>query len=189
MATILDLFSKKQSPDEFEALLKPHVGHLYRVAYRLTNQPEAAEDLVQDLMLHFYPKLQELKQIENLKPWLARSLYNRFIDNLRKSKRNPISDALEDTVLESVTDQNLQPDHETEQGLMQIRLTKALDQLNEDQRYVIMLHDMEGYTLTELAEVMGTPVGTLKSRLHRARNRVKEVLSLEPSETLMRVKG
>jgi len=189
MAAILDFFAKKQSPDEFEALLKPHVGHLYRVAYRLTNQADAAEDLVQDLMLHFYPKLQELKQIENLKPWLARSLYNRFIDNLRKNKRNPVSDALEDTHLESITDQNLQPEHETEQDLMQVRLSRALDQLNEDQRNVIMLHDMEGYTLTELAEVMATPVGTLKSRLHRARNSVKTALALEPSDTLMRVKG
>lgn len=189
MAAILDFFSKKQSPDEFEVLLKPHVGHLYRVAYRLTSQPEAAEDLVQDIMLHFYPKLQELKQIENLKPWLTRSLYNRFIDNLRKNKRNPVTDALEDTVLESMADSNLQPEHETEQNLMQQRLEYALMQLNEDQRHVVMLHDMEGYTLIELAEIMSTPVGTLKSRLHRARNSIKATLSMEPSDTLMRVKG
>jgi len=189
MAAILDFFSKKQSPDEFEALLKPHVGHLYRVAYRLTNQAEAAEDLVQDVMLHFYPKLNELKQIENLKPWLARSLYNRFIDNLRKAKRNPVTDAMEDTVLETITDHNLQPEHETEQDLMHQRLEQALQQLNDDQRHVVMLHDMEGYTLTELAEIMAVPVGTLKSRLHRARNSIKASLSMEPSDTLMRVKG
>ena len=189
MANIVDFFSRKQSPDEFEAMLKPHVGHLYRVAYRLTNQADAAEDLVQDVILHFYPKYQELKKIENLKPWLARSLYNLFIDNLRKSKRNPITGAAEESVLESVSDQNVAPERETEQELMNKRLNSALDQLNEDQRYVVMLHDMEGYTLTELAEIMATPVGTLKSRLHRARNSIKLSLSMEPSETLMRVKG
>ena len=189
MANILDFFSKQQSPDEFETLLKPHVGHLYRVAYRLTNQVEAAEDLLQDVMLHFYPKCEELKQIENLKPWLTRSLYNRFIDNLRKNKRNPITDAVDDSVLSVIVDHAVEPERETEQDLMQVSLNKALYALNEDQRHVVMLHDMEGYTLTELSDIMGTPVGTLKSRLHRARGSIKQSLSMEPSETLMRVKG
>lgn len=189
MTNILKFFANKQSPDEFEALLKPHVGYLYRVAYRLTNQADAAEDLLQDVMLHFYPKYQELKQVENLKPWLARSLYNLFIDNLRKNKRNPVTDAQDDSVLSVVVDHAVEPERETEQELMQRRINRSLDKLNENQRQVIMLHDMEGYTLTELAEIMGTPVGTLKSRLHRARNSVRESLALEPSETLMRVKG
>lgn len=189
MANILEFFSKSQSPDEFEALLKPHVGHLYRVAYRLTNQAEAAEDLLQDVMLHFYPKYQELKKIENLKPWLARSLYNRFIDNLRKNKRNPVTDAMDDTVLTMLEDQHVEPERETEQTLMTQRINESLNQLNEDQRQVVILHDMEGYTLTELAEIMNTPVGTLKSRLHRARLRLRESLAVELSETLMRVKG
>lgn len=189
MANILDFFSKNNSPDEFEALLKPHIGHLYRVAYRLTNQTEAAEDLLQDVMLHFYPKHQELKKIENLKPWLARSLYNRFIDNLRKNKRNPVTDAMDDTVLSIVEDHNVEPERETEQALMNQRINESLNKLNEDQRQVVILHDMEGYTLTELADIMGTPVGTLKSRLHRARISIRESLAMEPSDTLMRVKG
>jgi len=169
--------------------MKPHVSHLYRVAYRLTNQPEAAEDLLQDVMLHFYPKCQELKQIENLKSWLSRSLYNRFIDNLRKNKRNPITEAADDSALTVVVDHGLVPEHETEQELMQARIEQSLDKLNDDQRHVVMLHDMEGYTLTELSDIMGTPVGTLKSRLHRARCSIRETLAMEPSETLMRVKG
>lgn len=189
MAGILDFFANKQSPDEFEALLKPHIGYLYRVAYRLTNQAEAAEDLLQDVMLHFYPKCQELKKIENLKPWLARSLYNRFIDNLRKNKRNPVTDAMDDSKLSVVVDQALEPERETEQSLMQNRISQSLEYLNEDQRQVVVLHDMEGYTLTELSDMMSTPVGTLKSRLHRARASIRKSLAMEPSETLMRVKG
>lgn len=169
--------------------MKPYIGHLYRVAYRLTGQQEAAEDLVQDIMLHFYPRLDELKKIASLKPWLTRSLYNRFIDNIRKDKRNPVADALEDTVLETVTDQSPVPEHEVEQDLMQQRLEHALQQLNEDQRHVVMLHDMEGYTLTELADIMSVPVGTLKSRLHRARNSIRQSLEMEPSDTLLRVRG
>lgn len=189
MANILEFFSKSNSTDEFEAMLKPHLSHLYRVAYRLTNQAEAAEDLLQDVMLHFYPKYQELKKIENLKSWLARSLYNRFIDNLRKNKRNPVTDAMDDTVLSVVVDHEVEPERETEQSMMHERINRSLDKLNEDQRHVVMLHDMEGYTLTELAEIMGTPVGTLKSRLHRARCSIRKSLEMEPSETLMRVKG
>ncbi|MDH5393342.1 MAG: sigma-70 family RNA polymerase sigma factor [Gammaproteobacteria bacterium] len=188
MAKLLNFFSNNQNPGEFEVLIKPHIGHLYRVAYRLTRQAEAAEDLLQDLMLHFYPKCHELKQIENLKPWLTRSLYNRFIDNIRKNKRNPVTDAENDSVLAVVIDYAEAPERETEQELMQQRLSQALEQLNEDQRRVVMLHDMEGYTLTELAEVMSTPVGTLKSRLHRARSRIREALSVEPSELIIRIK-
>lgn len=168
--------------------MRPHVSYLYRVAYRLTNNADAAEDLLQDIMLHFYPRLQELKCIESLRPWLVRSVYNRFIDNVRKNKRNPVSDALEESVLEVVADHAAEPERETEQDLMNQRISQALDLLNDDQRDVVMLHDMEGYTLTELAEIMAVPVGTLKSRLHRARNSIKEFLSMEPSETLMRVK-
>ncbi|MDH5516722.1 MAG: sigma-70 family RNA polymerase sigma factor [Gammaproteobacteria bacterium] len=189
MAKITDFFSNIQNHDAFEALLRPHVDHLYRVAYRLTRQPDAAEDLLQDVMLHFYPKYTELRKVENLKPWLTRSLYNLFIDNIRKDKRNPVSAAVDESVLSVVADHSHHPEREAEQELMQRRLNIALDQLNDDQRDVVMLHDMEGYTLTELAEVMATPVGTLKSRLHRARNNIRKALSVEPSDLIMRVKG
>ena len=188
MAKLLNLFSNTPSPDEFEALLRPHVDHLYRVAYRLTGNPVAAEDLLQDVMLHFYPKYHELKNIDNVKSWLARSMYHLFIDNLRKNKRNPVTDAVDESVLAVVIDQNKAPERETEQELMQRRLNAALGQLNQDQHDVVVLHDMEGYTLTELAEVMATPVGTLKSRLHRARSSIRASLSVEPSELMMRVK-
>lgn len=168
--------------------MQPHLGHLYRVAYRLTNNPDAAEDLVQDIMLHFYPKLAELRQIDNLRPWLARSLYNRFIDNIRRDKRNPITSAANEDAMAIMPDLEAEPEREMEQDLLQVRLNDALNTLNEDQRHVVMLHDMEGYTLTELAQVLDTPLGTLKSRLHRARNSLKEQLAMEPSDTLLRIR-
>lgn len=169
--------------------MQPHVGHLYRLAYRLTNQQQAAEDLVQDILVQFYPRRHELADIDKLRPWLARSLYNRFIDNIRRNKRNPLSDAGDETILDFMPDYEAVPERETEQDLMYQRLHQALQGLNEDQRMVVMFHDMEGYTLSELEDIFEVPLGTLKSRLHRARQAIKSHLAMEPSDTLLRLKG
>lgn len=190
MANIINLFSKKRDQTgSFEELLQPHVEHLYRVAYRLTSNQVDAEDLVQDFLLQIYPRFEELQQIEKLKAWLARSLYNRFIDNIRRNKRNPVSDAVSDEVLDYMPGSTTGPDHDTEAHLMQSQLHQLMQNLNEDQRHVVMLHDMEGYTLSELEQILDTPIGTLKSRLHRARKAIKDGLKMEPSASLLRLNG
>ncbi|HET97314.1 MAG TPA: sigma-70 family RNA polymerase sigma factor [Desulfurivibrio alkaliphilus] len=162
----------------FERLLRPQIEPLYRLAWRLCANRDDAEDLVQDLLVKLYPRLEKLAEVEELRPWLARSLRNLYADRLRRLGRRPVQDW--DVELEEVSDPRSSVPMEPEAALarrqLQGRVTQALALLNEDQRQLIGFHDMEGYTLPELELILGTPLGTLKSRLHRARARLKELL-------------
>lgn len=188
MAVILPF--KKQQTDPFETLLVPHIESLYRLAYRLSGQQSDAEDLVQDLLIKLYPRLEELQKLEKLRPWLARSLYNLYIDRVRRQTRNPVQGGEDE--LQLALDQVHEPQHIPEQLLqqhqLQGRIQLALELLNNDQRDLITLHDIEGYTLPELETVLDTPLGTLKSRLHRARAKLKVLLEMEPSAEAKRVR-
>lgn len=182
---IIDLFRRKQQG--FEGLVAPHIDHLYRLAYRFCGDRHDAEDLVQDLLTKLYPKYRELQAIEALRPWLARSLYHLFIDNTRKDKRTPDIADLDDELLEALPGETDGPEQQLRGEQLQQQLNHALEQLNPDQRALISLHDIEGYTLPELESLLDTPLGTLKSRLHRARAHLRKSLQTEPLDNSQRV--
>jgi RNA polymerase sigma factor (sigma-70 family) len=175
--SIFKLFKSSKSDDEFVALLRPHVEGMYRLAYRFCGSREDSEDLVQDILVKLYPRLEELQAIENLQSWLATVLYRQFVDRTRHSKRSPVQLSEDgDTPLLSEESFANQPEslllnHEAIDHIQQ-----ALLQLNEDQRVLVVLHDVEGYKLTELQQMLEVPIGTLKSRLHRAREQLKKLL-------------
>ena len=185
MRTFNTLF-KRRGADGFDTLVTPHMSYLYRLAYRFCGNTHDAEDLVQDLLIKLYPRYQELYDIEKLAPWLARSLYNLFIDSTRKDKRNPLHGAGEVEELKEHSSHQQEPDESLENAQLQQQLYKALAKLNLDQRALIGLHDMEGYTLQEIEKLINTPLGTLKSRLHRARQQLREQLSMEPFSSIER---
>src|SRR5882762_11464065 len=83
---------RKARPAElnFDDLLRPQVEYLYRLAWRFTGSVADAEDLVQDVLLKLFPKTEELLEIERLRPWLARVLYNQYVDSVRQRARSPI---------------------------------------------------------------------------------------------------
>lgn len=179
MANILS-FHKKQK-DNFDQLLLPHIDHLYRIAYRLCSQQSLAEDLVQELLVRLYPRMNELNEVRELRPWLIRSLNNLYIDYFRRAERNPVQGGEEQMqiALESEQDNSSnEPVESVEQDQLQNRLIQALDKLNDDQRQLIIFYDVEGYSLPELSEILDTPVGTLKSRVHRAHVKLRELLSM-----------
>jgi len=179
MNPIISLFNRSKEP--FEALLSPHIDHIYRLAYRYTGQREGAEDLTQELLTKLYNRRAELEQIEPLRPWISRVLYNLFIDTTRSAARQPIHSAA-DFDLEQIEAAN-SPEREVASAQIHKKVLMALDTLNPDQRALMTMHDMEGFTLPELAELLDTPIGTLKSRLHRARARVRDEInahSVEP---------
>jgi len=187
---IIKLWTSGQTEHEqFETLLRPHLQQLYRLAYRFTGQRADAEDLVQDIVVKLYPRLSEMQKIEKLGPWLARVLYRHFVDKLRSKQRSPlhlVSD--EETELEEHHDETPDPAGNAETTLLQDRLQTALDQLNEDQRALMILHDVEGYTLNEIHIMHDVSIGTLKSRLNRARARLRELLKdMEPFDSARRV--
>ena len=174
----------------FETLLRPHLQRLYRLAYRFTGSRDDAEDLVQSLLIKLVPQEQRLAEVDALAPWLARALYHLYVDDVRRRNRAPTNvgasvadadtiDALPDEVSES-------PEQAAERRLTNRRLTAALAELPVEQRALIAWHDVEGYSLDELAAALDLPVGTLKSRLHRARAHVRRSLT-EPAVARERV--
>ena len=186
MADILNLF--RSHADRFDALLRPYLDDLFRLAYRLCGDVHDAEDLVQDLTIRLYPRLDELSQIENLRPWLARVLHNLYIDSLRSRKRRPQGyiDGNSELSLAGLSDDADSPEVLIEANDLRRELAASIATLSEDHRYVVIMHDMEGFTLNELTDILGVPLGTLKSRLHRARRLLREAIDRELPEELRR---
>jgi len=159
--------------------VRPHFDRLYRLAWRLTGAKAEAEDLFQELLIKAFGKLDELVEIDEPGSWLCRVMYNLFIDEQRRFARRRMHTVEECQLaggsLEGLpgADNPLQ-DNERLEKLQ--RLDAALEQLSDEHRIVVMLHDTEGYKLKEIQELTGVPVGTVKSRLHRARARLRQIL-------------
>lgn len=163
----------------FDTLVRPHLDRLYRLAVRLTGGRAEADDLFQDVLVKIYPRVHELLDLDKPGPWLCRVMYNHFVDNRRRFQRQRLVAVSEDRLpgksvesLPGADDPALS--RERLDDIMQ--LERALADLSEEHRLVVLLHDTEGYKLKEIQELTGTPVGTLKSRLHRARARLRELL-------------
>jgi RNA polymerase sigma-70 factor (ECF subfamily) len=168
-----------RQPARFDALLRPHVPTLYRMAYRYTGRREDAEDLVQDLLTKLYPRTADLERVDDLKPWLVRSLYHAFIDSVRKRQRTVETEPLEHDDLPGRSDDLHDDILRAEQ---REALNAAIARLSGEHRAVVMLHLVEGYTLPELEQMLDVQLGTLKSRLFRAKAQLRAALgTLEPS--------
>ena len=166
--------------------MQPHFDRLFRLAWRLTGQKAEAEDLFQDVLTKIFPRLDELIDVEEPGSWLCRVMYNQFIDDRRRYARQRLVAVSESSLpgksLEELPGQ-LDPVVDAERLDNIMRLDRALSELSDEHRLVVLLHDSEGYKLSEIQEVTGTPIGTLKSRLHRARARLREILAADGTES------
>jgi len=183
MASIIKLWQRPTRADRFEDLLRPHIAQLYRLAYRLTGSEADSEDLLQDLVIKLHTRADEIAQLDKPGIWLARVLYRLYVDRHRRAARRPTSisdlgdaDCGDDPIDSLAAEESEQPDRLTERHLNAQRLQATVDALDDDRRTVVLLHDVEGYRLTEIAEMLDLPVGTLKSRLHRARHQLRDYL-------------
>lgn len=159
----------------FEALMKLHYTTLYRAAYRLTRSVDDAEDLVQEVCVRAFPRLEELEQLDQPRAWLLRVLRRIFIDQTRRYERRHV-DSLETVDQAAMTASTPGPLEETESAERAERLARAWLRLDKDNRSLLALHDVEGYSLAELMRITGLKEGTLKSRLHRARVKLGRLL-------------
>ncbi len=181
MAKIIDLFRNKTgSREQFTELVRPHLGMMYRMAYRWTQNREDAEDLVQEALLKLIDRSHEMQQIESLRPWLIKIVYRCFVDSYRKQARSPMADAPLWRGDESLFDELVRHVPEDKDAIAQYEqqrlILRALGSLNEDQRDAVLLHDAEGYSAAEVADILDISIGTVKSRLHRARQQLKNFL-------------
>ena len=163
---------------EFEALVRPHLEWLYRMAYRYTAQTQDAEDLVQELLARLYRNPEDLTRLSDLRPWLTRTLYNLFVDQWRHRRRTPFghlhSEPWEALFAEEGGGDT--PESELQSAGQRRLVLEALYRVDEEHRALLVLHDVEGHTLPELTETLGLPLGTLKSRLFRARRKLRRQL-------------
>jgi len=179
---------------EFDRLVREHIPALYRSAYRWTGAVDQAEDLVQELLTRLYPRLDELRAIDQVKPWAMRVMYRIFIDQLRRQRNSPVQFGLESDFDDESEHEDasiaeeLEPDVLVDRELTQERIAAAWAQLSEEHRIVLSMHDIEEYSLVEIAAITDTPVGTLKSRVHRARTKLRDLLARERSDNGIRVR-
>ena len=166
----------------FERTVRPHFDRLYRLAWRLTGSKTEAEDLFQELLIKAFAKLDDIVTLEQPGPWLCRVMYNLFIDQHRRFARQRLQ-VVEEGQLPGAGIADLPGSHDpvadNERAEKFRHLDAALHKLSDEHRIIVLLHDTEGYKLKEIQELTGTPIGTVKSRLHRARARLREILEAD----------
>jgi RNA polymerase sigma-70 factor (ECF subfamily) len=184
MAKLTVISGGKSEADRFEVLIGQHYPLLFRTAYRFTRSVHDAEDLVQEVCIRAYPRLEELETLDQPHSWLLCVMRRLFIDQLRRFERTHV-DSLEVHDASAFASDGLEPPDEVENALRARRLDRAWSGLDKDQRALLALHDIEGYSLAELMEMTGLKEGTLKSRLHRARLKLGKLMRREEATAIL----
>lgn len=166
---------------KFENETVPHQDALYNYALKIARNADDAQDLLQETYYKAYKNYHQFENGTNSKAWMFMILKNTFINNYRKTKREPakidydeIEDIYENIKSDQAEDNNLDLDFYN--NLLDDELSEALSKIPAKMREVFLLCDLEGYSYEEIAEIVNIPIGTVRSRLHRARKLLQDEL-------------
>jgi RNA polymerase sigma-70 factor (ECF subfamily) len=168
----------------FERDAMPLIDQLYAAALRITRNPTDAEDLVQETYTRAFANFHQYRDGTNLKAWMHRILTNTYINDYRKKQRTPVqadTDDVEDRqIMQAASHDSTglrSAELEALDRLTDNRVKEGLASLPDDYRLVLYYADVEGYSYKEIAAIMDTPIGTVMSRLHRARAQLRKILT------------
>ncbi len=180
MADTTSNIARKRQAFEKEAL--PHMDALYRTALRMTKNVGDAEDLVQEALVKAYRFWDKFETGSNCRAWLFKIMTNVFINEYRSKSRSPMSvnvDDIDDNYLYGQLATNSDgdnPEKELFAKMLDDDVKKAIDELPDDFRIVVVLSFIEGFSYQEIAEIADLQLGTVKSRLHRGRKLLQKEL-------------
>ncbi len=175
--------AQRGSIDAFNRLVRRYERQVYNVALRIVGQADLAEDVTQDTFLLAYKSLHQFRG-GIFRAWILRIATNRCYDELRRRQRRP-ADSFEELTFEprvewSTLAAGEEPEARAERLELAGALELALRQLPDDQRAVVVLSDVQGYSYDEIAAITGVSLGTIKSRLSRGRGRLRDLLRQNP---------
>jgi RNA polymerase sigma-70 factor (ECF subfamily) len=171
--------AQEGDPEGFERLYQLHGRRVYGLCLHMAKNPTEAEDLTQDAFLQTFRKIQTFRADSRFSTWLHRLTVNIVLMHFRKRKRSEIS-----------LDETLEPNDESPKPsvefggpdlnlngvIARVNLEKAIDQLPHGYKKMLIMHDIEGYQHNEIAQILGCSTGNSKSQLHKARQRMRELL-------------
>ena len=172
--------AQQDSLSAFNQLVMAYQGLAYNVAYRVTGNPDAAADACQEAFLKAYKAIKQHKG-GSFKSWLMRIVTNACYDQIRYKNRRPTA-SLEDMSADSdehnrtLISQGERPEESALRGELSDLIQQGIMRLPEDQRTVLVFSDVQGFSYQEIAEIIEQPLGTVKSRLSRARSRLRDIL-------------
>lgn len=184
MDTVKELVKKAQQNDleAFEKLIITYKDRIYRLCYQLTNNHTDAQDLAQEVFIKAYTGLESFRNEADFGTWLHRIAINQCINFKKKEKRGkvisldaPIQTQNGEMLLEvAATEEN--PEEIYEQVELKGTVREALNRLSAEHRSVLVLREFQGYSYDEIASIIGCSLGTVKSRINRARQSLKEMI-------------
>ena len=175
-------YSEPEKQEIFDKEFLPHIHAMYNFGYRLTLDRDDAKDLVQDTYFKAFRFIESFQRGTNAKAWLFRILKNSFINDYRKKTKEPNKvdyQEVESYYNSEDVDRQITSDLRVDalKDMIGDEISNALNSLDVDFRTVIILCDLEGFKYEEMAKILDIPIGTVRSRLHRARQLLKEKLS------------
>ncbi len=173
---------RRRDPDAFELLVRQHQDRVFDFCVRMVSDREEASDLVQEIFVSVHQHLEKFRMDAKLSTWIFRIARNHCINRLKYLKRrgrgrsDELGDVTEGRLQEAVGGPQ-KPDEALDVAREKALVHQAIAQLDEDQRSLVVLRDIEGLSYEEIVEITELPVGTVKSRLHRAREKLAGIIS------------